>query len=147
MRRHRTSSSSSTSTPARPSLLTPTPSPLGEPAARPTSPPVGARPSAAPPAFAPCSSARTPTRRTQARVIFRRLNLACQLRLDVFPVLLLLARSSCRAGYLAPPPRITPDPHWATSLCVCRASPTRSTLSLETFAYDLAVVPFGFDAY
>jgi hypothetical protein len=64
-----------------------------------------------------------------------------------FPVLLLLAQISCRAGCLAPPLRITPDPHRATSLCVCRASPTRSTLSLETLAYDMVVMPFGFDAY
>jgi hypothetical protein len=108
---------------------------------------VGARPSAAPPAFAPCISARMPTRRTQACVISRRLNLACQLRLTIFSVLFLLARSSCLARCLAPPPRITPEPRRATSLCVCCATPTRSTLSIETFAYDLTVVPFGFDAY
>jgi hypothetical protein len=110
--------------------------PLGEPAARPSSPPVVARPSAAPPAFAPCSSARTLTRRTQACVVSRRLNLVCQLRLAVFSVLLLLARSSCSAGCLAPPPRFTPDPRRATSLCVCCASPTRSTFVPEGFACD-----------
>jgi hypothetical protein len=74
MHRRRTSSPSSTSTPARPSLLTPTPPPLGEPAARPSSPPVGARPSVAPPAFAPCISTRTPARRTQARAVPHRSN-------------------------------------------------------------------------
>jgi hypothetical protein len=121
--RHRASSPASTSTPAWPSLLTPTPPPLGEPAARPSSPPVGAHPSAAPPAFAPCISARMPTRRTQACVGSRRLNLAYQLSLTVFSVLLLLAQSSCRAGCLAPPPRTTPDPRRATPLCVYCAAP------------------------
>jgi hypothetical protein len=81
----------------RPSLLTPTPPPLGEPAARPSSPNVGARPSTTPLAFALCISARTPTRRTQARVVHRRSN-----RPD------LLAPPRCVNHAVAPGPGVAP---------------------------------------